>query len=130
MDNNPPLKSPFDLKDDNLPPLTRITEGVVQEKIDNYSKELVGESRKVAKRDGTDAVSAKHVEIAHNNITTNSRSGLYQNLNAWGGVFLGTSLSTLVSMILNNSFPVIGVVTVTILGMAGAYLMGITKNKR
>ena len=97
---------------------------VVKEKASQYMTGIVAESAAVARRDNSDIVSAKHVEIASDNITSHSRGRLYKHIGTWGGIFLGASLSTLTSMILQGFVSVPGVVSIAVFGIAGAYLLG------
>jgi len=101
---------------------------VIKEKVSTYSNELIKESKIIAKKDQSDSISAKHVEIASKNLMLYSGSTLYKRLSNLGSLFLGTSLSTLTSMFLNNSFPVSGVLIVTFFGIVGSFILGKTWN--
>ena len=96
---------------------------VIEKSSENFTS-LITESINVGKRDRTDVISAKHVQIAANNLVSHSRGTLYAHLGIWGGIFLGASLSALLSMILANQYPALGVILVTIVGIFGAYLLG------
>lgn len=101
---------------------------VVNERSSQYFNNLIEESIVIGKRDQTDIISAKHVEIATYNLTAHSREKLNQHIGTWGGIFLGSSLSALISMIMVNQFPISGVVAVTLLGICGSYLLGRSLN--
>lgn len=105
-------------------PFSEAAASLIREKSTEYFNELINESIVVGKRDQADIISSKHVQIASNNLISHSQGRLYQHLGTWGGIFLGTSLSSLMSMLLVNQYPPIGVVAVTVIGTVGSYLLG------
>src|SRR2546430_16577971 len=64
-----------------------------------YIDDLVTESATARKRDRTDIISAKHVEVATEHLKERSRTKIYRQSGTLGGVFLGACLSAVYPMI-------------------------------
>jgi hypothetical protein len=106
-------------------PFSSAAFSVLKERITLYVSELVKESAIVAKRDKADSISTKHVEVACEHLTLRSRGGVYKNLGTIGGVCLGASISTLISMITASQYSMSGVLISVLLGIAGGVLFAI-----
>jgi hypothetical protein len=106
-------------------PFSSTAFSVLQERIALYVSELVKESAIIAKRDNADSISTKHVEVACEHLTLRSRGRIYKHLGTIGGICLGASLSTLISMITINQYPSSAVLISVLLGIIGGALFAI-----
>jgi len=98
---------------------------VYQGKIFQYLADLKQEAAAVAKRDQADSISVKHVEVASEHLTLGGRNKVYKLAGVIGGLGIGTSVSTLVSMVLVATYPPAGIVICAASGMVGGFLLAV-----
>lgn len=102
---------------------------VLKGTIAQYMLDLVNESGAVARRDQADTISAKHVDKAREHLTMRNRNKVYKLAATIAGLGLGTSISTLCSMVLIWQFPVAGILICTFSGIVGGFLLALSFGK-
>ena len=97
----------------------------LKEKITTFADDLIVESNRIAKRHGTDDISAVHVEAANRHLVTSSRNKTLAIIGSIGGICLGGSLSNVFNILNGTSASTTSIVVTTGLGIAGAFLMAV-----
>lgn len=98
-------------------------------RVAQYIDDLVEESANARKRDSSDIISVKHIQIASAHLTQSRRNRIYKQSGMLGGVLLGTCLSNLYPMITTNHVTVSGLLFTLASGIAGAVLSVISLMK-
>ena len=104
-------------------PFSRPAFSVLKGRISQYVKDLVGESLKIRDLDRADSVSVKHVELASVHMTLQAGRKIYKHCGTVGGIFLGASLSNLLSMMSSSQYSSGSILITVFLGIAGASLI-------
>ncbi len=91
-------------------------------RVAQYIDELIEESANARKRDRSDIISVKHIEIASDHLKQSSRSRIYKQSGMLGGVLLGACLSNLYPMITSSQITVPGLLFTVSSGIGGAAL--------
>jgi|SRR5437660_11293836 len=90
-----------------------------------FTSELVEESVKISKRQRSDTVAQSHVETAANYLVADASRKFFRHLGTLGGIFLGTGLSNLLSIVTTKALTVGSVILTVILGVVGAFLIAL-----
>ncbi|MFN8153384.1 MAG: hypothetical protein U0Y08_03745 [Bacteroidia bacterium] len=107
-------------------PFTQAAFDKFKERIGVYISSLFNESQKTATRNQTDNISASHVESASQYLIKNQSSKFSKLSGILGGIFLGATVSNVLSMtVLGQQFSMIGFVVTILLGAIGSFLIGI-----
>jgi hypothetical protein len=107
-------------------PFTQEAFAKFKERIGIYISSLFNESQKTAFRNKTDNISSSHVESASQYLIKNQTSKVNKLWGILGGVFLGATVSNVLSMtVLGQQFSTIGLVVTILLGAIGSFLIGI-----
>jgi len=107
-------------------PFTPAAFSKFKERIGVYISSLFNESQKTATRNQTDNISASHVESASQYLIKNQSSKFGKLSGILGGIFLGATVSNVLSMtVLGQQFSTIGLVVTILLGAIGSFLIGI-----
>lgn len=107
-------------------PFTQAAFEKFKERIGIYISALFNESQKTATRNQTDNISASHVESASQYLIKNQSSKFNKLSGILGGVFLGATVSNVLSMtVLGQQFSTIGLVVTIFLGAIGSFLIGL-----
>jgi hypothetical protein len=93
-------------------------------KIGQYIDDLYRESSAIAKHQEADVISAKHVEAAAERLTLSPQGRFRRHLGIGSGLFLGSSISTLGSMVVADAYPLSGIILTLITGIVGAFFFG------
>lgn len=97
----------------------------LQERIGEYSVQLITESVKVARRRGSETVSTQNVDHASQYLVSSSGSKLYRSIGTLGGIFLGAGLSTFLAMIVAGAFTTTAVLLALSLTMVGMFMVAL-----
>ena len=95
----------------------------LKEKIGEYSSQLIVESIKRSKRHQAESVSTSDVESASQYLVSSSSHKIYRHLGTFGGLFLGTALSNVLSMITTNQFTLSGIIVTFVLTLIGTFMI-------
>ncbi len=87
-----------------------------------YIDDLVQESANASKRDRSDIISAKHIEIASAHLKESNGNKIYKQSGTLGGVFLGACFSAVYPMITSRQVTVSGLIFTVTTGIVGAVL--------
>ena len=105
--------------------MARLTSSVL-----GYADELIVEAARNAKRQGTDNISASHVDAASQYLVASNPGRRVALLGSFGGLLVGAALSETVLMINGEQVkPMTAAVTVT-MGLVGSFLMALQWAKR
>ena len=116
----------FTLQHVSNKPFTKEAFMKFKERIGIYISSLFNESQKTATRNQTDDISASHVEAASKYLIKNQESKLNKLWGILGGIFLGATVSNILSItVLGQQFSTIGLVTTIVLGAIGSFLIAI-----
>jgi len=97
----------------------------LKEKISEYIAQLVSESLKVSKRHQADTVSGAHVERASEYLIASSTRRFFRHLGTVGGVLLGASLSSILSMTVQGQYSIAGTLVSVGLAIVGAFMIAL-----
>lgn len=100
---------------------------LVKKKISEYINDLLGESRRNSQRQKDEAIMVSHVEKASNYLTSKKRGVGNQLLGTLGGVFLGATMSNLLSLLLNGgNIGVTALITIVVFAIVGSFMVAIS----
>jgi len=115
----------MEIRDLDPSPFSHQGFSVLKEKISEYIAQLISESIRVAKRHQADTVSVAHVERANEYIVSSSSRRIFRHLGTVGGIFLGASLSNILSMTTTGQFSSVGTLISVGFGIVGAFLVAL-----
>lgn len=95
----------------------------LKEKVSEYAVQLITESVKRARRHQAENASTSDVEHASQYLVASSSRKVYRHLGTFGGLFLGTALSNILSMITTNQFSLKGIVVTFVLTLIGSFMI-------
>ena len=95
----------------------------LKEKISEYAVQLITESVKRARRHQSENVSTSDVEHASQYLVSSTSHKFYKHMGTFGGLFLGTALSNVLSMITTNQFTLNGIIVTFILTLIGSFMI-------
>jgi len=99
-------------------------------KISELIVQLFDESIRTAKRSKVEIVSPPHVQKAADYLVKKPHSKKSSLINIVGGLFLGATLSNIISMIVySGEYPKVAIFITIVLGIAGAFMLGINLAK-
>lgn len=107
-------------------PFTHSAFRTLQDLIDEFIEDLVAEASRIAKRHGSEVISANYVTAAGTYLIASRSRRLFRHMGTMGGTLLGGSLSNILAMAQSgNTFPVIGTLVSIGVGFIGAFLVAI-----
>jgi hypothetical protein len=95
----------------------------LQDEISEFIENLVAESGRLARRQRTDDISATHVEQAADYLTSTPRKRFFRHIGTLGGILLGSALSNILTMTLENRYGTVGILVTMSLAIIGAFLV-------
>lgn len=98
---------------------------VLKEKISKYIVHLVEESERISRYHQTDIVSATHVEWASERLIPSKSRRFFKHLGTLGGILLGVSLSSMLSMIEIAQYSTVGTFVSASLGIIGSFMVAL-----
>ena len=113
------------LQDVDPSPFSSSAFSVLKDKISEYISQLVSESIKVSKRHQADTVSAAHVERASEYLVTTTSRRFFRHLGTIGGIFLGASLSNILTMTTIELYSAVNIVISLTFGIVGAFMIAL-----
>jgi hypothetical protein len=117
------LKADDYLQNINPTPFSAPAFSIIKGKISQYVQDLYNESIKISNHDQSDSVSVKHVELAAEHLKLQTPRRIYKHFGTIGGIFLGASLSNLLSMMTASQFSFLAISITVLLAIAGASLI-------
>jgi len=90
-------------------------------KISDYTRSLITESGRVAKRRRGDLISAAHVEHASEYLLSATKGRWSRHVGTLGGIFLGASMSNFLGMTSTGQYNAVGVTISASLAVLGAF---------
>lgn len=97
---------------------------LLKQRISSYIRLLVLESYKNSRRHRVDTISSTHVEQANDYLVTNTASRGMRLFGIVGGILLGASVSSFLTMTTSNQYTTAGVLISTAFAVLGVF--GIT----
>ena len=94
-----------------------------QKHVGTYAVELIQESVKRAKRHQAEGVSSSDVRHASQYLVSSTSRRIYRHAGAFGGLFFGTVLSHVVSMIMTKQYGLDGIIITFALTLIGSSLI-------
>jgi histone H3/H4 len=94
-----------------------------KERVGDYAVELIQESVKRAKRHQAEGVSSSNVRHATQYLVSSTSHRIYRHAGMLGGVFFGTALSQVTSMITTKQYGLDGVIITFALTLIGSSLI-------
>jgi len=96
----------------------------LKDKISEYIVQLIMESIQVSKRHRADTVSAAHVDQASDDLASGVSRRFFRYVGAGGGILLGTSLSTFLSVSsAPTQYSIPGMVVSGAVGLLGIFMI-------
>jgi len=95
----------------------------LKEKVSEYAVQLITESVKRARRHQAETASTSDVEQASQYLVASSSHKFYRHMGTFGGLFLGSALSNVLSMITTNQFALNGIIVTFILTLVGSFMI-------
>ena len=94
-----------------------------KEKVVEYSVQLIVESIKNARRHQAEIVSTSDVKHASQYLVSSSSHKFYKHVGTFGGLFLGSAISTVLSMITTSQLSLSGIIVTFILTLVGGFMI-------
>jgi hypothetical protein len=116
-----------DLQGTDPSPFTPNAYQRLTEIVNDFIKDLVGESLRIAKRHKSEVVSINYVQHAGEYLIASRARRLYRHMGTLGGVLLGGSLSNILAMVQagGNSLPLLGTLVSIGICLIGTFLVAI-----
>lgn len=114
-----------DLNLSNTTPFSSQAFDALKNNISQYITDLTNESLKISKRYHADTISAAHVEQACSYLISSSSRRLFRHLGTIGGILLGASISTILSMTTSANYTTIGILLSAGFGIIGAFMIAL-----
>ena len=99
--------------------------GTLQRRVDEYIEDLVIESVRIMERKQADTVSPSFVQQASDNLVASRKRRLFGLSGTIGGVLLGAALSSYVEMVKASALTLPSVLTASLLGIVGTFLIAL-----
>ena len=116
-----------DLQGTDPSPFTPNAYQTLTEIVNDFIKDLVGESLRIAKRHKSEVVSINYVQHAGEHLIASRARRLFRHMGTLGGILLGGSLSNILAMAQagGNSLPLLGTLVSIGLCLIGTFLVAV-----
>ncbi len=111
------------LRSENCCPFSKEAKSLLRKKIRQYIVKLIRISVRLAEIDQVQGVSAIHVKTAENYLMKIAKGRFLRHTGTIGGTFLGASISTFLTMIIQDTYSALVVLVSAVLSIIGTFLI-------